>query len=308
MTTGTMATSSTVTPNMTPKELVNFMEVAVASKYGNNLSNFMCVITDDVHSTLEGFKIDLQDTLPRQITSVVQQVQGEAQGKQPDLAHSTPYTIALGNTGVLPNTSTPHPGSTSGNVIYVDANSPYPGSTSKGNLRVFPTASIPYLGGTSTSINMGYPTHTTQPNTGVSPNFQQLYYQTMAYGPNIPSMGMGVPHGPIPDTLFLRTPAYATPNPQVEGDNEGVIDQITRTLREFGFTLKGRARSYQNHYLEYFDTIPYLPGFRVSDLAKFMGGDANTAYEHIGQFPGQVNDVGITDVHKIRIFPLSLAG
>jgi hypothetical protein len=35
----------------------------------------------------------------------------------------------------------------------------------------------------------------------------------MAYGPNIPSMGMGVPHGPIPDILFLRTLAYATPNP-----------------------------------------------------------------------------------------------
>jgi hypothetical protein len=27
-------------------------------------------------------------------------------------------------------------------------------------------------------------------------------------------------------------------------------------------------------------------------------------YEHIGQFLAQVNDVGITDVHKIRMFPL----
>jgi hypothetical protein len=76
-----------------------------------------------------------------------------------------------------------------------------------------PTASIPYPGGTSTLVNTGFPAHTTQPILGVSPNFQQPYYQTMAYGPNIPPMGTGVPHGPIPDILFPRTPAYATPNP-----------------------------------------------------------------------------------------------
>jgi hypothetical protein len=81
----------------------------------------------DVRSTLESFKTDLQNTLPRQIRSVVQQVQGEVQGKQPDHAHSTRYTVAPGNR------STPHPGSTSVNVIYVDARSPYPGSTSMGN-------------------------------------------------------------------------------------------------------------------------------------------------------------------------------
>jgi hypothetical protein len=76
------------------------------------------------------------------------------QGKQPDLAHSTPYlsntstsnnmgtlfpdsTTAPVNMGVLGNTSTPHPGSTSGNIIYVDASSPYPRGTSMANLGVF---------------------------------------------------------------------------------------------------------------------------------------------------------------------------
>jgi hypothetical protein len=39
-----------------------------------------------------------------------------------------------------------------------------------------------------------------------------------------------------------------------------------------------------------------------------MGDDAKTTYEHTGQFLAQVNDVGITDVHKIRIFPLPLTG
>jgi hypothetical protein len=80
-----------------------------------------------------------------------------------------------------------------------------------GNPGDFPTASIPYPGA-STSVNMGLPAHTTQPNPGISPNFQQPYYLTMAYGPNIPPMGTGVSHGPILDILFSRIPAYATPN------------------------------------------------------------------------------------------------
>jgi hypothetical protein len=77
-------------------------------------------------------------------------------------------------------------------------------------------------------------------------------------------------------------------------------------LREFRFTPKGRARSYQKPYPKYFDTIPYPRCFRVPDLAKFTSDDAKTMSEHIGQFLAQVNDVGITDVHKIRMFPLSL--
>jgi hypothetical protein len=131
----------------------------------------------------------------------------------------------------------------------------------------------------------------------------------MAYSPNIPPTGTGVPNGSIPDILFHRTPAYVTPNLRVEGEvNDGVVDQITRTLREFRFTPKGQARSYQKLYSEYFDRIRYPRGFRVPDLAKFTGDDAKITYEHIGKFFAQVNDVGITDVHKIRMFPLSLTG
>jgi hypothetical protein len=159
----------------------------------------------------------------------------------------------------------------------------------------------------STSGNLGFPSHTMPTNPNL--NFQQPYYQTMSYGPNIPPTGTGVPHGPIPNIFFPRTPAYVTPNPRVEGEvNDGVRDQIARTLREFGFTPKGRAMSYQKQHPEYFDMIPYPRGFWVPDLAKFMGDDAKTTYEHIGQFLAQVNDVGITDVHKIRMFPLSLTG
>jgi hypothetical protein len=118
-------------------------------------------------------------------------------------------------------------------------------------------------------------------------------------------MGTGVPHNPIPDIFFSRTPAYAIPNPRV-GDNEGVRDQIARTLWEFGFTPRGRASLYQKPYPKYFDMIPYTQGFRVPDLAKFTGDDAKATYEYIGQFLTQVNNMGITDVHKIRMFPLSL--
>jgi hypothetical protein len=218
-------------------------------------------------------------------------------------------TTALGNMGVLANTSTSHPGSTSGNVIYMDASSPYPKSTSMGNPGVFPTASIPYPGGASTLSSRGIPSPVTQSTPGVSPNFQQPYYQTIAYGPNIPPMGTGVPHGPIPNVLFPRTSGYITPNPRVDGEmNEGVRDQIARTLREFWFTPKGQARSYQKPYPEYFDMIPYPHGFWVPDLDKFTGDDGKTTYEHIGQFLAQVNNVGITDIHKIRMFSLSLTG
>jgi hypothetical protein len=150
-----------------------------------------------------------------------------------------------------------------------------------GNPGSFPTANLPYPGDASTSGNPEFPAHTTWTNS--NPNFQQPHYQTMAYNPNIPPTGTGVQHGPIPDIFFPRTPAYITPNPRVEDEvNDGVMDQITRTLREFRFTSKGRARSYQNPYPEYFDTIPYLRGFQVPDLAKFMGDDAKTTYEHIG--------------------------
>jgi hypothetical protein len=72
-----ITTTTTVTPMVT-EELVKFMNVAVASKYGNDLTNFTCTITEKVHSTLDTFKTDLQYTLHQQIISIVQQVQGES--------------------------------------------------------------------------------------------------------------------------------------------------------------------------------------------------------------------------------------
>jgi hypothetical protein len=108
---------------------------------------------------------------------------------------------------------------------------------------------------------------------------------------------------------LFSTYFFLEPNPRVNGEmNEVVRDQIARTLREFGFMLNSQARSYQKPYLEYFDTMAYPWGFRVPNPAKFMGDDAKTTYEHTGQFLAQVNNVGITDIHKIRMFPLTLTG
>jgi hypothetical protein len=55
--------TSMITLNLTPEELVKFTDVAVASKYGNDLTNFTRTITEEVRSTLDTFKTDLQNTL-----------------------------------------------------------------------------------------------------------------------------------------------------------------------------------------------------------------------------------------------------
>jgi hypothetical protein len=54
--------------------------------------------------------------------------------------------------------------------------------------------------------------------------------------------------------------------------------------------------------------VPYPRGFRVPDFGKFTGEDSKTTHEHVGQFLAQVNDFGITDMHWVRLFPLSLSG
>jgi hypothetical protein len=64
--------------------------MSVASKYGTDLTQFTHVITKNIHSTLETLKTDLNNNLPRQVRSVVQQIQGEAQGKRPEGSPSTP--------------------------------------------------------------------------------------------------------------------------------------------------------------------------------------------------------------------------
>jgi hypothetical protein len=84
--------------------------------------------------------------------------------------------------------------------------------------------------------------------------------------------------------------------------SDGVMEQVTRTLRELGFAPRGRAKAYKKPYPEYFDTVPYPRGFRVPDFVKFTRDDARTTYEHIEQFLAQVSIAGITDVHRVKLF------
>jgi hypothetical protein len=97
---------------------------------------------------------------------VVQQVQGESQGKQQVAEPSTPYpgntdtlylgnTTAPGNLGNIASTSTLHLGNTLGNVIYVDASLLYLGG-SMGNLGSSPTASLPYAGACPLRVTRGF--------------------------------------------------------------------------------------------------------------------------------------------------------
>jgi hypothetical protein len=71
----------TVTSNLTPEELVKLVDMSVASKYDADLIQFTRIIVDDMRNTLESFKTNLHNTLPRQVRSVVQRIQGEGQGK-----------------------------------------------------------------------------------------------------------------------------------------------------------------------------------------------------------------------------------
>jgi hypothetical protein len=79
---------------------------------------------------------------------------------------------------------------------------------------------------------------------------------------------------------------------------ENVIEQVARTLREFGLEPKGRARTYNKPYPNFFDTVPYPMGFRVLNFIKFTGEDSKTTFEHVGQFLAQASNFGITDVHQ----------
>jgi hypothetical protein len=83
----------------------------------------------------------------------------------------------------------------------------------------------PNKGGVSNHCNLGILANLNQSSPGGNLNLQQPYYQTMAYGPNIPPMGNGMPQGPVPDILFPRTPTYPTPNignDNYRGMTEGV--------------------------------------------------------------------------------------
>jgi hypothetical protein len=76
------STSKVYAASLTPEDLVHLIDISVASKYGVDLSQLTWVLAEDVRHTLDAFKQDWDNGLPRQIWSAVKEVISNMQGKQ----------------------------------------------------------------------------------------------------------------------------------------------------------------------------------------------------------------------------------
>jgi hypothetical protein len=75
-------TSTQVNAQLSPEDLVHLVDVSVASKYSADLTQFTCMIVEDMRNTLKTFKQDLNGNLPRQVRAFVQQIHHESQRKR----------------------------------------------------------------------------------------------------------------------------------------------------------------------------------------------------------------------------------
>jgi hypothetical protein len=75
------STSKVNASSLIPEDLVHLVGASVASKYGVDLSQITWVLAVDVCLTLDTFKQDWDNGLPRQIRSTMKQVLGNTQGK-----------------------------------------------------------------------------------------------------------------------------------------------------------------------------------------------------------------------------------
>jgi hypothetical protein len=75
------ASGAKTNASLSPEDLVLMVDVSVASIYGADLTQFTHVVAEDMQSTLDAFKQDLNNNLPRQVRAMVQQINGESQGK-----------------------------------------------------------------------------------------------------------------------------------------------------------------------------------------------------------------------------------
>jgi hypothetical protein len=87
----TTASSSKVNPSsLTLEDLVHLVDVSVASKYDADLAQLTGVLAKVVCNTLDLFKHDLDDSLPRKVRFVVKEVIGNTWGKKMVDATNTP--------------------------------------------------------------------------------------------------------------------------------------------------------------------------------------------------------------------------
>jgi hypothetical protein len=86
---------------LNPVDLVHMVDVSVASKYGDNLMQLIRVMAEDLHSTFDALKQDLSSSLPMVVRVVVQQINGEAQGKHVEVSLVIPNPSPTASMGVL---------------------------------------------------------------------------------------------------------------------------------------------------------------------------------------------------------------
>jgi hypothetical protein len=104
----TAASSMMVVTPLSPEDLVHMVDVSIVSKYRVDLTQFMLEVAEDMRNTLDAFKHDLESSLPRQVWTLVQQINGEVQGKRVEASSAIPspgLTVGQGNQGILVNVS-----------------------------------------------------------------------------------------------------------------------------------------------------------------------------------------------------------
>jgi len=69
-----------------------------------------------------------------------------------------------------------------------------------------------------------------------------------------------------------------------------------------------RSRLYCRLYVDAFDLISYLAGWRVPDFVKFSGDDNRSTWEHISKYITQLGEAGSSKSLRVRMFSLSLTG
>jgi hypothetical protein len=110
--------------------------------------------------------------------------------------------------------------------------------------------------------NSGVLVHATPPNAGINLNLQQPFYKTI---PNILPTGNGVPHWPVPDVMFPRTPGSNTYQLGTDRSNDreggggwligsetkslGPFDSLVSTLGGAHTLIKSHTQSFSTPYL-----------------------------------------------------------
>jgi hypothetical protein len=73
--------SAKLTSHLRLEDLVHMVDESMASRYGADLTPFTWVMAEDMRNTFDALKQDLSSSLPRQVRALVQQINGEVQGK-----------------------------------------------------------------------------------------------------------------------------------------------------------------------------------------------------------------------------------